>query len=138
MCLGFIVTDLFNRKSWADAYGISENKLKIISERKKIGVENTVFKTKGFKDASRLQQTFAEMRDVFVTNGLDYGMHYFVCLRVIIIYYSMPVFDWFLVQEHIQGALIPESDAHLIATVWLSEYFECFDKSPEDEDLVHY
>ena len=31
---------------------------------------------------------------------------------------------------------MPEGDAHQIGSIWLWEYFQCFDKSPEEEDVV--
>jgi hypothetical protein len=69
------------RKSYADSYGFSENKLKTIAGRKKKGDVITE-KVKDFADSTRLPFTYAQMRDLFTSNGLDYGKYFseYTCL----------------------------------------------------------
>ena len=61
------------RRSFAYCYGIAENVLKTISAKRKDGDLIVTRKQREFSDATRLPYTFAEMGDLFATNGLDPG-----------------------------------------------------------------
>ena len=100
------------RKSFADCYGFPADRLKRAAGRLKQG-KPLVGKMRSFTDATRANFTYAEARDLLATNNCDY------------------------IPDHVQGAIIPESDAHQIALLWLRDYFDSFDKHPEEEDLIY-